>query len=209
MVAAFWVWRFALATVHAFRRHLAAESAGGSVLLHCRVIWWGVKMQSGNIVVRLVEQRDAVELRQNCFPMTTLEETQPLLAANLQGFSQGTVVMLVAEVDGKVVGTVTLQRNTHRMRRHRAVVGGLVVHRPYEGQGIARRLMEESERTARSLDIQILELTCRGGEPAEQVYRRLGFHEFGRLPRGLLEPAGKHHTYDEVYFYRRINEKIP
>ncbi len=164
-------------------------------------------MRSGNIVVRLVEQRDAVELWQNCFPMNTLEGTQSLIAANLQGFSQGTGVMLVAEVDGKVVGTVTLQRNPHRLRRHRAVVGGLVVHRPYEGQGIARRLMEECERNARSLDIQILELTCRGGEPAEQVYRRLGFHEFGRLPRGLVEPAGKQDIFDEVYFYRMITGK--
>lgn len=133
--------------------------------------------------MRLVEQRDAVELRQNCFPMNALEETEALIAANLQGFSQGTVLMLVAEVDGKVVGTVTLQRNPHRLRGHRAEVVSLVVHRPYEGQGIARRLMEECERYARSQDIQILELTCRGGEPAEQVYRRLGFHEFGRLPR--------------------------
>src|SRR5438309_81997 len=110
-------------------------------------------MQSENIVIRPVEQKDAVQLRQNCFPMNTLEETQSLIATNLQAFAVGKVIMLVAETDGKVVGTVTLNRHLHRLRAHRAEIGGLVVHSPNEGQGIARQLIEGCRSRAKVMKV--------------------------------------------------------
>ena len=162
-------------------------------------------MHNANIVIRPLEHTDAVQLRQNCFPINTLEEIQSQIATSLQAFAEGKVVPLVAEADGKVVGSITLQRHLHRLRMHRAEVGGLVVHSPYQGQGIARRLLDECRRWAQSMGIQILELSCRGGEPAEQVYRNLGFQEYGRLPRGLIEPTPEHNIFDEVYFYQMIH----
>ncbi len=158
-------------------------------------------MSSGQVTIRLVQETDAAQLRQNCFPLNTLEETQAQIATNLRTFAEGEVVPLVAEVHGEVVGAVTLQRNPHRLRRHRAELGGLVVHSPYQGQGIARRLVDECRQRARAMGIDILELSCRGGEPAEEVYRRLGFREYGRLPRGLVETRGRRPEFDEVYFY--------
>src|SRR5438067_816866 len=99
-------------------------------------------MQNGNVIIRPVEQIDACQLRQNCFPMNTLEEMESLIAANIRAFAEDTTVMLVAETDGKIVGSITLQRRLHRLCKHRAEVGGLVIHSPYQGRGIARWLIE-------------------------------------------------------------------
>jgi hypothetical protein len=36
------------------------------------------------------------------------------------------------------------------------------------------------------------------------VYRRLGFVEWGRLPRGIVEPREEPKVYDQVHFYMPI-----
>jgi hypothetical protein len=54
------------------------------------------------------------------------------------------------------------------------------------------------------MGLEILEVGCRGGTPAEAVYPRLGFVECGRLPRGIVEPWGACQAYDEVSFYMPI-----
>lgn len=41
------------------------------------------------------------------------------------------------------------------------------------------------------LGIDILETSARGGEPAKEVYRRLGFREWGRVPGGMHQSWGK------------------
>jgi GNAT superfamily N-acetyltransferase len=92
----------------------------------------------------------------------------------------------------------------HPLFAHRAELDDVVVHRDYQRQGIARRLVEEARDYARSMGIEMLETSCRGGTPAEQVYPRLGFIEYGRLLRGIKEPWGDHHVFDMVYFYQPL-----
>jgi len=100
-----------------------------------------------------------------------------------------------------VVGVVSLVRQAHPLQRHRAEVAGLVVHPDYQGRGIARQLVQACRQHAVGLAITILEISCRGGEPAEKVYPRLGFTRLGCLPGGLVEPWGDRKVYDQVYFY--------
>jgi GNAT superfamily N-acetyltransferase len=160
--------------------------------------------QPSDMVVRPVEPRDAVQLRENCFSANTLAEVEADIAERIQGFAQGTLVHLVAEVDGVVVGTGILTVNEHPFKAHRATVGSLVVHPNYQRRGIARRIVQEMHGYAASMGVEFLEIGCRGGTPAEQVYPRLGFIECGRFPRGLIEPWGEHLAFDEVSFYMPV-----
>lgn len=80
----------------------------------------------------------------------------------------------------------------------------MVVAAAYQRRGIARRLLAGSLARAAEMGIEILETSARGGEPAEHVYRRLGFREWGRLPGGLHQSWGKVRVFDEVYFYLRV-----
>jgi acetyltransferase len=77
----------------------------------------------------------------------------------------------------------------------------LVVKYELWGKGIARRLVVECKKQVLEMGIEILETGCRGGEPAEAIYPRLGFIEYGRLPGGLMEPWEDRKVFDEVYFY--------
>jgi len=111
---------------------------------------------------------------------------------------------IVAEYRGEVVGTAILIRNPHVLRSHRAEVAGLVVKYELWGKGIARRLVDACKNLAVEMGIEILEVGCRGGEPAEVIYKRLGFIEYSRLPDGLKEPWDDQKVFDEVYQYQRI-----
>jgi len=160
--------------------------------------------ETNTIIVRPVEPRDAVQLRENCFSANTLAEVEADIVERIQGFEQGTLVHLVAEVDGVVVGTGMLTRNEHPFKAHRGTVGSLVVHPDYQRQGIARRIVQAMHGYATEMGIEFLEIGCRGGTPAEQVYPRLGFIECGRFPRGLIEPWGARLVFDEVSFYMSV-----
>jgi predicted N-acetyltransferase YhbS len=156
------------------------------------------------VIIRPVEPRDAAELRENCFSANTLAEVEADIVERVQAFERGTLVHLVAEVDGIVVGTGILTRNEHPFKAHRGTVGSLVVHPDYQRRGIARRIVQAMHGYALSMGIAFLEIGCRGGTPAEQVYPRLGFVECGRFPRGLIEPWGEHLAFDEVSFYMPV-----
>ncbi len=161
-------------------------------------------MEGSAVIVRPVELRDAAQVRENCFSQNTLEEVRAQIEANLLVHEQGNALQLVAEVDGTVAGIVTVVRNPHPLYHHRAEVVGLVVHPDYQRRGLARRLVEACGAYAASLGVEILEISCRAGTPAEEVYARLGFATLGRLPRGIVEPLGEQQAYDQVYFYRLL-----
>jgi GNAT superfamily N-acetyltransferase len=163
--------------------------------------------ENNNTIIRPVEPGDAKDLRENCFSANTIEQVEARIAANRKAIEQGTEMHLVAEVaegDGGVVGVGGLVRRDFALHAHRGELVDLVVHPHYRRQGIARRIVEGIKERAAAMGVEILEVGCRGGTPAEEVYRHLGFVEWGRLPRGLVEPWGEHKVYDEVQFYMPV-----
>jgi GNAT superfamily N-acetyltransferase len=165
-----------------------------------------VKMETSAkvIIVRPVEAKDAVQLRENCFSANTLAEVEANIKERIQGFERGTLIHLVAEVEGIVVGTGMLTKKEHPFRAHRGTLGSLVVHPDYQRRGIARCIVRAMHGYATEMGIEFLEVGCRGGTPAEEVYAHMGFVECGRFPRGLIEPWGEHAVYDEVSFYMPV-----
>ena len=79
------------------------------------------------------------------------------------------------------MGTGGVGRKEHPLCGHRAELYDIVVHPDYQRRGIARRIVAALRDHAISMGITILEVSCRGGTDAEQVYPRLGFVEWGRL----------------------------
>jgi len=89
--------------------------------------------------------------------------------------------VLVAEVDGKVVGTLGLYRS--RAPRNIHVAGlGMAVHDAYQGRGIGRALMEAGIDAAdRWLNIVRIELEVYpDNERAIKLYESFGFAHEGR-----------------------------
>lgn len=111
----------------------------------------------------------------------------------LPGLLVGGAVLLAAEDEGRIVGTVQLDHDTPPNQPHRAEVRKLLVHPEFRRRGIARALMTELERHARGLDRSLLTLDTRTGDRAEPLYSSLGYETVGVIPRFCRDPfdAGK------------------
>jgi ribosomal protein S18 acetylase RimI-like enzyme len=100
------------------------------------------------------------------------------------------VILLVAEQEGRVVGTVQLQPAESENGAHRGEVAKLLVHPSSRRQGIARALMMALEDEARAAAKTLLVLDTREGDPSNDFYRALGYREAGRVPGWARDAAG-------------------
>ena len=163
------------------------------------------KMSTHSVIIRPVRPEDASDLQANCFSRNTLKEVQQQIERLLAAAARGQSLRLVAEVDGTVVGNADLIRETHRLKQHRADWGGVVVSGPYQGRGIARMLLQETLAQAATWGIELLTVGVRGGTPAEEIYRHLGFREYARLPNGFKEAGdGTLLVFDDVMLYMPV-----
>jgi GNAT superfamily N-acetyltransferase len=150
-----------------------------------------------NLTIRELRLEDFLGLQANIFVRDTAEEVRERTIANLERVSRSEIIVFVAELDGEVVGNAQLTKSSHPLYAHRAAIDDVVVCHRYWRRGIARRLLAACKERARADGITIIEIKVRGGEPAEEVYRKCGFTEYGRLPGGMLE-SWSGAVYDEV-----------
>ena len=97
----------------------------------------------------------------------------------------GNEVELVAIIDGRIVGSAGVSAvRSRRKLAHRARFG-ISILKEYWGMGIGRVLMEASIDCARQAGYTQLELeVVADNQRALSLYRRAGFEEYGRNPRG-------------------------
>ncbi|PST26958.1 N-acetyltransferase [Mesorhizobium plurifarium] len=111
-------------------------------------------------------------------------------------------VLLGAEVDGRIVGTVQLGVGTMPNQPHRADVRKLLVHRDARGLGLSRRLMDAAEAEAVRRGRRVLVLDTATGEPAEAIYERFGWTRAGVVPDYALMPDGRYCA--TTFFYKHL-----
>lgn len=109
-------------------------------------------------------------------------------------------VELVAVVDGKIVGSAGVSAvRSRRKVAHRARFG-ISILTEHWGRGIGRVLMEASIDCARQAGYTQLELeVVAGNQRAVSLYRRAGFEEYGRNPRGYRSASS---GYQELVHMR-------
>ena len=122
----------------------------------------------------------------------TVEEARAFWTENvLPGVRARTRRVLVARVNGRIIGTAQIDLATPPNQRHRAEVLKLLVHPSARRGGIARALMIALERVALAEGRTLLTLDTWTGSAAEALYRSLGYTVVGVIPgyaRGSLTP---------------------
>jgi ribosomal protein S18 acetylase RimI-like enzyme len=103
-------------------------------------------------------------------------------------------VLLVANDDGHVIGTVQLQYAARRNGAHRAEVMKLMVHTTARRKGVGRALMIEAERVARLDARTLFILDTRSGDPSEKLYMSLGYQTAGIIPEYARSATGELHS---------------
>ena len=130
----------------------------------------------------------------------------PISPADARAYWQGVlaphVTLLVAEQQGKLVGTAQLHAAQQPNASHRAEVCKLMVHPAAQRRGIARALMEKLESSARAGGRTLLVLDTRSGDVSSDLYRSLGYVEVGRIPRYARSSSGQ--LDSTVLFYKEL-----
>jgi RimJ/RimL family protein N-acetyltransferase len=118
------------------------------------------------------------------------------LESRLGEIRSRSVVMLLVELDGRVVGSCHMGRLSGK-HSHRAVMG-VALSREIRGKGVGEALMRRAMALGlgRFRGIETIELsTFAYNDRAQSLYRKLGFKEYGRVPRSAKEGDA---YFDEV-----------
>ena len=117
--------------------------------------------------------------------------------------ASGDTVLLVAKLDGKIVGTVQLGLDTPPNQPHRADVKKMLVHRSARGHGVGAALMARVEAEARRCGRWLLVLDTVPGDNGYRLYRRAGWTESGIIPDYAMFPDGR--LCDTALFWKRLD----
>ena len=111
--------------------------------------------------------------------------------------------ILLAAFEGEaLIGSVQLALEPRANGRHRGEVMKLMVLRSHRGRGAGRALMRALLEAARASGRSLLLLDVRTGDPAERLYRTLGFVPFGRVPAHARSPDGQ--LADTTFHYLQL-----
>lgn len=128
----------------------------------------------------------------------TLDEERAFLEGVLDGVRGGRRVQVMAFAGHELVGNTEIERDGFESNSHRGGLGIAVAAR-FRGQGVGEALMRAvlNEATLNLPGMEVVLLTVFGNNPvAIHLYEKLGFVEYGRLPRGFMH-RGEY--VDEVY----------
>lgn len=111
-------------------------------------------------------------------------------------------VLLVAEDETGIVGTVQLVLAQPENQPHRGDLAKMLVHRRARGRGLGSALVRAAENSARAAGKTLLVLDTATGSDAEKLYVRLGWSPCGIIPDYALWPRGG--LTSTSLYYRRL-----
>ena len=120
---------------------------------------------------------------------------------------RGDVIVIVARLDRRVVGTAQLRLAQWPNARHRAEVAKVLVHRSVRRRGIATALMREIERLALAAGRTLLVLDTIAESDADGMYTKLGWTRLAEIPRYAGRPDGE--LRPTTIFYRDLAPNTP
>ncbi|MCW0181875.1 MAG: GNAT family N-acetyltransferase [Zavarzinia sp.] len=150
------------------------------------------------ILVDAVEQGASV----NFMAGIATEDAAGFWRRQLPGLVEGEKQLLVAEEDGRLVGTILLMFAQQPNAPHRAEIGKMLVHSGLRRRGLGRRLLAAAEAAARAAGRSLLMLDTESGSAGEALYKACGWTEFGRVPGHSRKPNGP--LAETTFFYKRL-----
>jgi ribosomal protein S18 acetylase RimI-like enzyme len=118
-----------------------------------------------------------------------------------QSAARGERVLLVAEEEGQVLGTVQVVLDQPENQPHRGDVSKMLVLRSARQRGLGEALMRAAEAAAAGCGKTLLVLDT-ASDAAMRLYERCGWQRVGTIPDYALLPQGG--FCDTVYYYKRV-----
>jgi acetyltransferase len=117
----------------------------------------------------------------------------------MQAMVEESLVLIVAEDAGEVVGSVQLLLSPRQSGAHRAEIRKLMVHTSRRGHGLGRALLSAAHVEAAFRGRHLLILDTRTGDADEKLYESMGYTRAGQIPGFTVERDGSSHG--STYFY--------
>ncbi len=151
-----------------------------------------------NVTVRATEHSDAKCLKHwlqepgilDFFPIDNERELDDTLRIWMSYGAKGAT--LTADVDGEPAGMLVLYLQPYEKLKHQCLFG-IVVDKEMRGKGVGTALIKEAEKLAKKKHgIELLHLEVYKGNPALNLYKRLGYHVYGEQEHFLKEGPDKY-----------------
>jgi GNAT superfamily N-acetyltransferase len=119
------------------------------------------------------------------------------------GVARGERVVLSAEDETGIVGTVQIILAQPENQPHRGDLAKMLVHRRARRRGIGEALLVAAERSALDAGKTLLVLDTASGD-AERLYARQGWQRCGIIPNYALLPDGR--PCATTYFFKSLRD---
>jgi GNAT superfamily N-acetyltransferase len=114
----------------------------------------------------------------------------------------GDKALLVAEIEGAILGTVQVVLDMPQNQPHRSEISKMIVHTKVRQLGLGMRLLVAAEERARIAGKSLLVLDTQTGSAAEHLYQKAGYTPLPPLPDYALTPDGL--LAPTTIFWKRI-----
>lgn len=121
----------------------------------------------------------------------TADEGRAFWRGQLPGLQTDSTQLLVAEADGRIVGTVLLFLAHQPNAPHRAEIGKMLVLTTARRQGLGRSLLTAAEDAAKEAGRTLLLLDTETGSGGDRLYRINGWTPLGDIPDHAYRPNGR------------------
>ncbi|MGA2199280.1 MAG: GNAT family N-acetyltransferase [Nitrososphaerales archaeon] len=113
----------------------------------------------------------------------TMEQEAEWFAQRFRSIEKGDVIEVVAEHDGKIVGTCDVIRGTFSDTRHHGTLA-IFVAKGWRDVGIGKAMISEILDQCRKDGLMTIELEAlHTNGRAVDLYEKMGFREVGRIPK--------------------------
>jgi GNAT superfamily N-acetyltransferase len=129
------------------------------------------------------------------------EDARKFFQKIIASVARDETVLVVAKLDGRIVGTVQLGLDMPPNQPHRGDIRKLLVHRAARKHGLGAALMARAEAEAKARGRTLLVLDTAGDE-AERIYVRSGWQRVGVIPDYAMWPQGG--FCDTTLFWKRV-----
>jgi len=150
-----------------------------------------------SLLIRNAEAEDAEEIilmvkqvinETGYFPRTA-EEFNVTVEKEVE-YIKSTALFLLVEIDGKIVGSVSLDRS-YLIKLNHIVTFGITILKEYCGLGIGSLLMKKVIEWTKSNGVEKIELEVFGNNTsAIMLYKKFGFVEEGRKRKNIKTNEG-------------------
>jgi RimJ/RimL family protein N-acetyltransferase len=129
----------------------------------------------------------------------TVEQEEKMI----KGFNESeNTLMLVAEMDGRLIANAQITRSKKKKMRHRGNVA-VTVLKEFWNLGLGKKMLLCLEDYAKKWDLSQLELDCfSGNERGQILYEKIGFLKVGEMPDAFILKDGT--RYNNITMVKSI-----